>query len=1059
MDPFRSRLEQALSGQYRFIRELGGGGMSRSYLADEPALQRRVVVKVLSPEMLEGLSVERFKREVLMAASLQHPHVVPVLAAGDADGLPWFSMPYVDGDSLRQRLVQGPLAIGEAVAILRDVARALSYAHGHGIVHRDIKPDNVLLSAGSATVTDFGIAKAISASRMSASGATLTQVGLAIGTPAYMAPEQAEGAGDIDHRADLYAYGAMAFELLTGQALFTAATPGRLLVSQMTEAPRDPRLLRPDIPAPLAELVLRCLAKMPADRPADAAAIVRALEGTGSMAGGAMGSDGALRAAMPVVPLPTVLGTWAGGALLLVGGVYAAGKTIGVPSWAMPSAVTLAAAGLPALLGAWWVQRTAQRAITRTPTLTPGGTMAAPGTMATLALRARPHVTLRRTRRLGVIAASLFALLVGGFVASRAYGIGPAASLMSAGEFGAREKVLVADFRPPANDSALGATVAEALRTDLAQSPNLSVLTRAAVREVLQRMQRPAEALVPFELAREIATREGSKAVIDGDVVRLGGSYVLSARLVAAIDGRELAAFRETAENDAELVPAVGKLSRSIREKVGESLKGLGEARALERVSTPSLAALRKYVEGMRLEEDGGDRALALQRLQDAVAIDSAFSMAWRKIAVMYTLLPNARAQAIDAVSRAYRFRDRLSDDERDLTDAAYFSYGPSPDPDKATAAYEQLLARDSLNSTALNNLGVMYTSNRQYEKALVMYLRAASLPRPATVSVINLAAVGSRRRNTAAVDSAAKLFALRFPGSRQQWEVTAYQLYGQGKFDSLAALARRWVDSAQSPRQLVASGNYQSSYEASRGRIGASLAASAARDEGLARVTKRPPQLLALLVDSARAAGLYDGDRPRAHGALQRLLSPAVMATAAPADRPWFAASVVAALAGDAAAADALLAAYRRDNAVVARDPAWEGARVAGHIALAKGQYREAIAQLQQAARRKTAADPEEAFLIAMAFDRAGAPDSAITWFNTMLDPKELGMAEQLSYRAAAEKRLAELLDAKGDAAGAITHYEQFATLWKDAEPSRQPVVKAARDRAAQLRGKKDPG
>jgi tetratricopeptide (TPR) repeat protein len=183
-------------------------------------------------------------------------------------------------------------------------------------------------------------------------------------------------------------------------------------------------------------------------------------------------------------------------------------------------------------------------------------------------------------------------------------------------------------------------------------------------------------------------------------------------------------------------------------------------------------------------------------------------------------------------------------------------------------------------------------------------------------------------------------------------------------------------------------------------------------------------------------------------------------VANPAPADRPWDAASIVAALAGDAAAADALLAAYRRDNASIARDPVWEGARVAGHVALAKGQYREAIAQLQQAGRRKTAADGEEAFLIAMAFDRSGTPDSAITWFTTMLDPREARMLEQqYPYRAAAEKRLAELLDAKGDAAGAITHYEQFATLWKDAEPSRQPVVKAARDRAAQLRGKKDPG
>ena len=187
MDDPRPRLEKALEGQYIFERELGGGGMSRTYLVRERALDRRVVVKVLAPELLAGISVERFRREVLLAAKLQHPHVVPVLTAGDVDGLPWFSMPYVDGDSLRQRLGQGPVSIHETVGILRDVARALAYAHANGIVHRDIKPDNVLLSTGSATVTDFGIAKAINAARTtgdaSAPNTMPTVAGTSIGTP------------------------------------------------------------------------------------------------------------------------------------------------------------------------------------------------------------------------------------------------------------------------------------------------------------------------------------------------------------------------------------------------------------------------------------------------------------------------------------------------------------------------------------------------------------------------------------------------------------------------------------------------------------------------------------------------------------------------------------------------------------------------------------------------------------------------------------------------------------------------------------------------------------
>ncbi|MEO7967117.1 MAG: serine/threonine-protein kinase, partial [Gemmatimonadaceae bacterium] len=258
MSELRERLQEALGDAYTLERELGGGGMSRTYVATEHALSRRVVVKILAPELLAGISVERFKREVLLAAGLQHPHVVPVLSAGDADGLPWFTMPFVDGESLRARLDKGALPIGEVTGVLRDVARALEFAHSRGVVHRDIKPDNVLLAGSSATVTDFGIAKAISAARTTASGATLTAVGTSIGTPAYMPPEQAAGDPDVDHRSDIYAFGAMAYELLSGRPPFVADSPARIISAHFNEIPRDVRELRADTPPILAELVMRC---------------------------------------------------------------------------------------------------------------------------------------------------------------------------------------------------------------------------------------------------------------------------------------------------------------------------------------------------------------------------------------------------------------------------------------------------------------------------------------------------------------------------------------------------------------------------------------------------------------------------------------------------------------------------------------------------------------------------------------------------------------------------------------------------------------------------------
>jgi serine/threonine-protein kinase len=278
-----------LESRYRIERELGGGGMSRVFLARETQLNREVVIKVLSADVAAGVSLERFAREIQLAASLQQANIVPLLSAGDADGVPYFTMPYVHGESLRRRLAEGPrLTIAECTGILRDVARALSYAHGRGVVHRDIKPDNVLLSHGAAVVTDFGIAKALTASRGQrpehgeCAGAphvdTLTQLGTSLGTPAYMSPEQVAGDPNIDHRADLYAWACLAYEVLTGAPPFVKDSPQRTLAAHLSEAPAPVSSRRPDVPQGLERLVMRCLAKEPGDRPASADEVLHDLE-------------------------------------------------------------------------------------------------------------------------------------------------------------------------------------------------------------------------------------------------------------------------------------------------------------------------------------------------------------------------------------------------------------------------------------------------------------------------------------------------------------------------------------------------------------------------------------------------------------------------------------------------------------------------------------------------------------------------------------------------------------------------------------------------------------
>ena len=263
--------------------------MSRVFVAYDQTLERLVVVKVLAPELMADVNAERFRREILVIAGLQHPHIVPVLSAGEMAGRPYLVMPYVDGESLRARITRGgPMRIVDAVGVLRDVARALAYAHERGIVHRDIKPDNVLIHAGSAVVADFGVAKALDVARRTpglAQQGTLTAAGASLGTPGYMAPEQIAADPNADYRVDIYAFGVTAYEALAGKGPFPGRAPHALLAAHLSEAPPPLSDIRPDVPAALAQLVMRCLEKEPERRPQNAQHILTTLEDPAVLSG------------------------------------------------------------------------------------------------------------------------------------------------------------------------------------------------------------------------------------------------------------------------------------------------------------------------------------------------------------------------------------------------------------------------------------------------------------------------------------------------------------------------------------------------------------------------------------------------------------------------------------------------------------------------------------------------------------------------------------------------------------------------------------------------------
>ena len=312
-------------GDYRILKEIGCGGMARVYLGDDPKHSRRVAVKVIRSELAASLGRERFLREISIAARLRHPNIVPLYDSGDEKGLLYFVMPYEEGLSLRERLRRDPpLTMDERVSALRDIARALAYAHEQGVVHRDIKPDNVMLSGGAAVVTDFGISKAVSSAQGVDATGTLTQSGSGIGTPAYMAPEQAIGDPTTDHRADIYSFGCLAYELFSGKPPFQGTSSHSVIAAHIGTAAVRMQKAAPDVPPQVADLINRCLEKNPDERPQNAQELLSYLESDRS----------------PQRGYSTRLLTRAVAAIVLVAAV--AGVALAVRNRAEPGAFTVA---------------------------------------------------------------------------------------------------------------------------------------------------------------------------------------------------------------------------------------------------------------------------------------------------------------------------------------------------------------------------------------------------------------------------------------------------------------------------------------------------------------------------------------------------------------------------------------------------------------------------------------------------------------------------------------------------------------------------------------------
>jgi tetratricopeptide (TPR) repeat protein/tRNA A-37 threonylcarbamoyl transferase component Bud32 len=1047
----REQLQATLGTAYALERELGGGGMSRVFVADERRLNRKVVIKVLSPELSAGVSAERFEREIQLAASLQQANIVPILAAGETEGLPFYAMPLVDGESLRTRLArEGRLPVSVVTSVLRDVAKALAYAHERGVVHRDIKPDNVLLSGGTAVVTDFGIAKALSAARTDSEGATLTQLGTSIGTPAYMSPEQAAGDPSVDHRADVYSLGCMAYELLAGQSPFHGRTPARMLAAHISEAPPPLLALRPDTPPALEQLVMQCLEKDPARRPQSGAEIAQSLDAvlTGTLAAlpGTIGRA-------PTLARSLVLYAAAVAVVAIV--ARASIIALGVPDWVLPGALVVALLALPVILFAWYANRTLRTVTAVTPAPTAAGTPVPTSPMTTLVVNAASRLTWRRAWMASAAALGSFVVVVAVFMILRVLGIGPAGSLLAAGKLEDRGRLIVTAF--PSPDSSLGTLVTEAVRTNLGQSRVVSIMPPVAIAAALQRMQRPPSSPLTLELAREIAQREGLKAIVDGAVRQIGGGYVLSLRLVSVDSVKELAAFQETAEGPQEILNAIDQLTRKLRGRIGESLRSVRGSPPLEQVTTPSLEALRIYAEAAQSIDMGGNPIEAAERLREAVRLDTAFAMAYRKLGVALSNSGLPRVQVDSALERAYRFRDRLTERERLLAEGTYFQLGPGRDRRRAIRAYEALLAIDPGEAGAANNLGGILSGRREFARAESLFKSQIATGRATSQQYTNLISV---LFNGGKVDEAERLlgeYAQRFPGSPFVATAPLSFLYQRGRLDSLELVL---TSLARSPNPIIRVNGFGglASHALLRGRIDDTFR-NGAQAQRIALTLGQPPNEIN---DSAQVSWLdllYYHDTTRAVRRIESVLARTDLRALPFDQRPYLGLAIFFANARQVARARAMLAQHDAEipdsNMRRVREPQRLG--VLGTIAVAEGRYAEGIRDLWRADTTYDGPDGNCAICvlddIGWAWSQAGQPDSAIFYFERYLGTPYLGrQGMDASQKALIVRRLGELYEAKGDVPNAARRYREFIALWERADPRLQDQVADARYRLSKL-------
>ena len=772
-----ARVRKALAEQYPIERVLGEGGMATVYLADDPKHRRKVAVKVMRPELAESLGADRFLREVEISAQLTHPHILPVYDSGAVDGVLYYVMPYVEGESLQQRIErEGQLPVEEALKIAREVAEALSYAHERNIIHRDIKPANIMMSRGHALVADFGIARAMGGD------VTITKTGLAVGTPQYMSPEQATGSSGVDGRSDVYAMGCVLYEMLAGEPPFTGRTAQAIIARSLTETPRSLAVTRMGLPPTLDAVVTRALAKNPADRWQTAQQFADVL----GRALDTLRSGESIAAVAPTAgPSPArVWGLFAFASVITLGVFYGLVSRWGLPVWVLYLAIALLAIGAVVLTVTGQMERRRRAGVA-----TPGLAKLFTWGNATLG---------------GILALGSWALVVTALILKGPGGVATAGGVV-------RLAVLPFENRGTADDAYFADGIADEIRGKLAALSGFRVTARGSSEQYRASTKQAAE------IGKE-----------------LGVDYLLTAtvRWAKGADGTnrvqvlpELTDVRKGDVTwqqpfDADLTD-VFRVQAEIASRVAGALGvalGSKEQQQLAVRPTENLAAYDLYLKGRAA--NGVDPATLREKaglFEQSVALDSSFAGAWGELGqTLTTLYSNSIPDPVVARrAEAAAKRALALDPEGTSGYIAMARYYQSVTKDMKKAEEETAKAlRIAPNDPEVLNLAAgIERSLGRWEEALAHIEQAARLdPRSLRIATLHQNLLLWLRRYPEALGASEAALAIA-PGDLSNSQDKAMVYLAQGDTSGARAVIRQLSTAVSAPALVAFFANYWDMY------------------------------------------------------------------------------------------------------------------------------------------------------------------------------------------------------------------------------------------------------